>query len=812
MNRLRMPVPFSCLGFCSVVLAMLSGCAAAESEDTFSGGNGGTTSDAANDSPASDTAQPDVAPDVEEEAAPDVQVDTSGEAAESGVDAQPDGDCPANTKPCGGDCVDIDDPDYGCGDATCDPCALDNALAVCDGAECVVDDCEAGYANCDNLSSNGCETDLLSDPDNCGICDNDCLVPNGTAGCDNGSCTIAACNAGFDSCDPSILNGCEANLQLDPSHCGECDHLCQPVGSSACANGVCQTTGCDPGEGDCDGLPDNGCEEDLNTSVNHCGFCGNACNLSHATAQCTGGQCAIVACDLGFANCDGVAANGCEVDTTSTVSHCGACNAPCSNLNNTSRACTNSACAYVCNGGFADCNGPQGGLSDDGCETVTSADVNNCGGCGVVCSAVNGSNQCVTGACSPQCSAGYGNCDGNPNNGCETSTSGNASHCGTCGTVCQQVNGANACVAGTCHPTCVNGFSDCDGNPNNGCERATGSDPNNCGGCGIQCLAQNGTTSCLAGVCVPSCSSGFGNCDGNPNNGCETDTSNNPSNCGTCGHSCAVAHTQTSCLSGGCVVVSCDAYYFDNNGFASDGCEYQCQFATPSAEQCDGADNDCDGAPDEDFDFQNDPNHCGNCTTTCGSATGGLCCSGSCRPSNASNCGACDRVCTSGMLVINEVLANPGVVGDTAGEWFEVYNPNAYDIDLRGFTLQDDDLDSHVITSALPVIVPAGGYVVLGSNASFATNGGVGVDYQYGQLSLANGDDELEIVAHGSPAVVLDRITWTTAFATNGISKELSRNHQNATSNNSASNWCSAVSTFGSGDRGTPGGVNDCSL
>ena len=37
----------------------------------------------------------------------------------------------------------------------------------------------------------------------------------------------------------------------------------------------------------------------------------------------------------------------------------------------------------------------------------------------------------------------------------------------------------------------------------------------------------------------------------------------------------------------------------------------------PFPEECDNADNDCDGNVDEDFDFTQDPAHCGNCATAC---------------------------------------------------------------------------------------------------------------------------------------------------------------------------------------------------
>jgi len=47
-----------------------------------------------------------------------------------------------------------------------------------------------------------------------------------------------------------------------------------------------------------------------------------------------------------------------------------------------STRCANSACAVnTCNAGFANCNG----LYPDGCEINTTNDRNNCNGCGIVC-------------------------------------------------------------------------------------------------------------------------------------------------------------------------------------------------------------------------------------------------------------------------------------------------------------------------------------------------------------------------------------------------------------------------------------------
>jgi hypothetical protein len=87
-------------------------------------------------------------------------------------------------------------------------------------------------------------------------------------------------------------------------------------------------------------------------------------------------------------------------------------------------------------------------------------------------------------------------------------------------------------------------------------------DERHCGACNTQCAAgqtcEAGTcaspecapgTVCQGRICAPlACPAGFGNCDFNPANGCETSLTTD-SNCGGCGIVCAPGST---CQSGTC--------------------------------------------------------------------------------------------------------------------------------------------------------------------------------------------------------------------------------------------------------------------
>lgn len=179
------------------------------------------------------------------------------------------------------------------------------------------------------------------------------------------------------------------------------------------------------------------------------------------------------------------------------------------------------------------------------------ADTANCGACGVVCPAANGTATCEVGACRIACDANRGNCDNNLLNGCETDLATDKKHCGACAKACFSANASGVCAARVCgQGPCNPGYADCDQQPGTGCETNIESDVANCGGCGVACTATNGTPKCFGGMCqVASCEADFGDCDGEVSNGCETLLKMTAQHCGTCGITCMDGE---SCSAGMC--------------------------------------------------------------------------------------------------------------------------------------------------------------------------------------------------------------------------------------------------------------------
>lgn len=180
---------------------------------------------------------------------------------------------------------------------------------------------------------------------------------------------------------------------------------------------------------------------------------------------------------------------------------------------------------------------------------------------------------------SMQCPQGYGTCKGS-RFACDVNMQTNINNCGECGFACPPPtytdNGLDlnvySCAEGRCVLGCgaLSGFADCNGVVDDGCETSLRTN-DNCGGCGVKCSDPNkpcvnipGTHQYMCG-----CPSGMSACettdpDGNTILKC-VDLTNDDSHCGACGNECDPAvgegpllpNTKFGCLASKCGRLKC---------------------------------------------------------------------------------------------------------------------------------------------------------------------------------------------------------------------------------------------------------------
>jgi hypothetical protein len=431
-----------------------------------------------------------------------------------------------------------------------------------------------------------------------------------------------------------------------------------------CIDHECKIVRCRSGYFDCDTDSSTGCEATLD-SLEHCGACGAACALAHVAnnrcnADSADGPCVIDhgcpadtkdgeapcvsdapenGCEPGFSDCDGMAANGCETSLR-TLSDCGACGVKCA-LGTAEASCESGSCESIgCAKGFDDCGSGR-------CTSLAN-DPMHCGACGTVCG--TDAPLCSGGRCtSSGCIPSRGDCDDNPENGCEADLTSVAS-CGSCNIHCGPYPHATAgCSNARCGiESCDPGFQNCDGQLDNGCE-TDATQLSSCGECKNDCgsLPHVTAAECDGTRCTQlKCESGWDDCDGDPRNGCEQPL-NTADHCGTCDAGCGPAHATGSCQTGKCVISACAQGYDDCDGKVDDGCEAKlddskscgaCGNVCGAGSICNGGGCSCNGA-------------CADGTQCCSNAcvdTQSACFPWPCIPGTArdrNNCGGCGVAC-----------------------------------------------------------------------------------------------------------------------------------------------------------------------
>jgi hypothetical protein len=405
-------------------------------------------------------------------------------------------------------------------DAICERCDIAGKIGTCSPAplgqdpdsDCVQEgemtcgrtgECSGARGKCDLYpqstvcQAQSCQAGVWTKPK---VCDGSgtCTTPTPATA----DCAPYVCNAQTQSCYSACTTGSECMAGFACSAGGECKKAdgvtCQAGGECAsgfCADGVCCNMACDgtcercniAGRlGKCDPIPqnadyDNECNAEPAVTCGNTGNCnGNrGCEKWPVTTQCSAAQCSGNVSTLpdmcdGNGNCVDAGTKDCVPYTCNTLT--GLCKVQCANNGDcqTGYACKTQTQQCLKDVGQTCANNSEC-ASNACCSNVcrdTKTDVNHCGACGTACTNQHGTTSCSNGACSPTCSPAnqWGNCDGDPNDGCETQLN-STTNCGACGSPCDPQNATGGCSTYTCLiSSCDAGYSNCDSNPGNGCE------------------------------------------------------------------------------------------------------------------------------------------------------------------------------------------------------------------------------------------------------------------------------------------------------------------------------------------------------
>jgi RHS repeat-associated protein len=418
---------------------------------------------------------------------------------------------------------------------SCVPLSSDDR--TCDGVD---DDCDGRV-----------DDDFVNTTSSCGV--GECAA-TGTITCSGGhstdSCHAGAPAAADASCD-GLDNDCDGRTDehFAPQRVSCGAGACTAAGSTSCVSGHIQND-CTPSAPSADDASCNGIDDDCNGAIDE--------DFSVPPTTCGVGACAA----SGTVSCE----HGAQVDT------CTPRPAEMSDAN--------------CNGVDDDCDG----RTDENYVSVAST-------CGIGACAATGSVTCAHGHTNDSCQPGVAAADDTTCDGIDDDCNGTADEdyvavASSCGIGACTGIGQLSCVDGRlvnqCTPGSPAGFdSSCDGIDDD-CDGRLDEDfspqPVTCG---VGACAANGTTACVSGRVLNSCTPKVPSANDVTCNGIDDDCDGSideeyPSQPTTCGIGACAAHGSTHCAA----------------GTVNDSC-------TPgipmSDANCNGVDEDCDGAADQDF-------------------------------------------------------------------------------------------------------------------------------------------------------------------------------------------------------------------
>jgi len=407
----------------------------------------------------------------------------------------------------------------------------------------------------------------------------------------------------------------------------------------------------------------------------NCGYCGNKCALpGTAVHGCEGGNCYPITCDVGFADCDEVWANGCEWTIEQELCNCvdDDCDGETDEL--PLADCEPPKSCVDC---FCQCPKDDPNIMDcgeTGCKNISN-DPANCGWCDNICADMEWpavkqygcvEGQCMISGCEPT----FFDTNEMPWDGCE----------------CEQTSQAELCDLLD---------NDCDGEfdepPLSDCPP-----PLVCefGICGCP-LEQPNMQECIPGMCI--------------------DTYTNPKHCGFCDNKCEDLlweHVmQYGCEQGMCFILACQPPWVDQNQMEFDGCECE---KTSGTEFCDMIDNNCNGEIDEKPNNCVPPMVCLAGTCVCPPEMPNLqdCGNGKCTDTNIDNknCGFCGNLCDLPNLAYQKCEGGQCVVTPCKPGWKDCNSIPSdgceFEIAIEECNGFDDDCDGDIDEGAQGVGQP----------------------------------------------------------------------------------------------------------
>jgi hypothetical protein len=283
-------------------------------------------------------------------------------------------------------------------------------------------------------------------------------------------------------------------------------------------------------------------------------------------------------------------------------------------------------------------------------------------------------------------------------------------------------------------------------------------------------------------------------------------------------------------------------------GYVADATDCDDTLATVhpgAAEYCNSDDDDCDGFTDEygavdgtpyyaddDLDGYGDPT---SVLTSCGGAPTGYTADNTdcddtddltypgaleiCGDGHGNDCNetvisdACPAV---GALVITEIMVNPALTTDPAGEWFEITNVSSSTYDLEGLVIADlagsDQID-------VSLVLGPGEYALF----AYYSTPLRWYDFAYTGITLNNSGNEsvtIRTAAESTPAsTTIDTVAFNSSWPFgNGVAMAFSPTpgSTSAVDNGTSTNWAAATCSYHMNlsvspyyEKGTPGGEND---